>query len=182
MKERFVADRYARALAEAVEEPDALLTVASGLDALTQLCREHPDLSAVLMNPAFTPDKREAILSEVLKAVELPDIVQRFALVLFRRHRFDLLELVAESFHNVADERLGQRTAVITSANELKTEDRNALEKKLSEYCGAAVRPEYATDPEVIGGVVVRLNGTILDGSMRAQLRRLRNTLLNGEN
>ena len=182
MKSNRAADRYANALAEAVQPPDTLEETIERLDALAELCREQPLLASTLTNPAHTAKVREAILADVLSALDTPETLRRFALVLFRRRRFGMLGVVADRFRHIANERLGRRTAHVTSVAALSPEDRERVRQSLSRYAGCEVQPTFGADPELIGGIVVQMNGTILDGSLRTSLRRLRETLLNEEN
>lgn len=181
MKNNLAAERYAGALADAVAEPESLDNVREHLNELAALCRESESLYTAITNPAHPAMKREAILRDVLDAMKMPEVVQRFARVLFRRRRFELIFLIADRFEHIVNDRQGRRTAHVISAEPLDPEGRKRVCQGLERYCGCAVQPRYSTDPELIGGVVVQLNGTVLDGSLRSQLRRLRETLLNEE-
>ncbi len=182
MSATLIAQRYARALADTVRDPEALDRARVRMDRFDFLCREYADLYTALTNPAIIPQKREAVLKDLLDLLEMSGPVQQFCMVLFRRHRFNLLHEVVDAFRRLVDERQGRIQAAITSAMALDEAQQGRLEQRLTDYCKREVQSTYHVDPELIGGVFVRLNGTVLDGSLRAQLERLRNTLLKEEN
>jgi F-type H+-transporting ATPase subunit delta len=62
----------------------------------------------------------------------------------------------------------------VTSAAELTAKEREELDAALAKHTGKKVQPQFHTDPALIGGAVVRIGSTIYDGSVRAQLDRLR--------
>jgi F-type H+-transporting ATPase subunit delta len=181
MSATLVAQRYARALAESIQEPEALDMARVRMERFAFLCREYAELYTAITNPAIVQKKRETILKDLLDLLEMSGPVQQFCLVLFRRHRFNLLHEVVDAFSRMVDELRGRIQADVTSAATLNEEQRSRLEQRLAEYCERSVQPVYHVDPDLIGGVVVRLNGTVLDGSLRAQLERLRDTLLTEE-
>ena len=182
MSAALIAERYAAALADVLTEPEALDRAQTRLSRFDFLCREYSDLYTALTNPAIVQQKREAVLKDLLDLLEMSGPVQRICLVLFRRHRFDLLHEVTEAFSRVVDERQGRMQAAVTSAEPMNDQQRDRLEAGLCDYCDHQLHTTYTVDPELIGGVLVRLDGIVLDGSLRAQLQRLRSTLLEEEN
>ena len=72
------------------------------------------------------------------------------------------------------DERLGISRADVTSAHELSEVEKAELRAALAHLTGKSVEAEYRVDPALIAGAVVRIGSTIYNGSVQAQLERLR--------
>ena len=80
----------------------------------------------------------------------------------------------------MANARLGRVMAQVTTAVELDDDQQQAVAHKLAEITQQEVRVEIQVDPSILGGVVVRINHTVLDGSLQGQLARLRHELVGG--
>lgn len=181
MSTRLIAERYARALAAAVEDDAELDNVLNALGDFSAVYTENKDLSQVLENLALPPTTREAVFREVLDLVKGPDVVQRFLLTLHRRGRISEIGAVVSALGEIVDARLGRARAEVSLAAEIGPEERQRIKSGLEKYSGKTVLMETRIDPEILGGVIARLGGTVIDGSLRARLNRVRATLLTEE-
>lgn len=181
MKNYLLAHRYANALQLSIASDDDLDPVRDALHAVAGLFSENPALHSALATPSIDVDRRAAVLREVL-GEETPPPVHRLADVLLRRGRVSLLPDVASVFSTVVDRRLNRVTAEVTTAVPLDEQHRARLNEALARFSGKTVRMRCAVDPELLGGAVARLNGTLLDGSVRSRLERLSAALLAEEN
>ncbi|MCW5980730.1 MAG: ATP synthase F1 subunit delta [Bryobacteraceae bacterium] len=175
-----IANRYAHALADVVLDPSSGIDArrsAGQLRSVEALVKESPDLRAVLMNPAVTPPRKRAVVSRLVEPLALPPALRNFLFVLIDRRRIGLLDEIRQAFENVLDQRLGVVRADIASAKDLDAGQRAMLTEKLAMLTGSQVRPEYAVDPSLLGGAVVRIGSTIYDGSLRGQMEALRKRL-----
>ena len=100
--------------------------------------------------------------------------MQNFISVLVEQRRIGYIREIAGQFKQELDERLGIAEARISSVRDLTPEEKQLLEKQISAVTGKAIRPSYSRNPELLGGVVVRVGSTIYDGSVRGQLQRIR--------
>jgi F-type H+-transporting ATPase subunit delta len=98
--------------------------------------------------------------------------------VIIDHRRIHQLPEIAQQFEAEVNQRLGLEEAEITSARELSAEERGRLEKRIAAATGKSIRASYRTDSSVLGGAVVRVGSTIYDGSVRGQLRRLKEELV----
>ena len=181
MSAHLVAQRYARALAASVEDDAQLDSVLDALDDFSVFYGEHEDLSRVLENHALPQTVREAVFREVLDLAEAPKVVQRFLFTLFRRGRISAIDDVVSALVEIVDARLNRVRADVTAAAELSEDELQRIESGLEKYSGKTVQMETRVDPEILGGVIVRLGGAVIDGSLRARLDRIRTTLLTEE-
>jgi F-type H+-transporting ATPase subunit delta len=106
--------------------------------------------------------------------------VRNLILLLLRRGRIRQLPRVAAEFRRLDDMRNNVVHAIATSASPLDDAELRAITARLEQMSGGEVALETAVDPDLIGGVVVRIGDRLIDGSVRGRLERLRNQLVSG--
>jgi F-type H+-transporting ATPase subunit delta len=175
-----VSIRYARALADVIT--DAKLDPPK---AVAQLCSlviafvESRELREVWESPAIAVKQKHQVLDALAARIGITDRpVRNFIAVLIDKNRITLLPEIAKLLEIELNSRSGRLDAEIVSARELVPEQRSSLLDELSRMTGKIVLPRYAIDPKLIGGVTVRVGSTIYDGSVRGQLQRIRQQLI----
>jgi F-type H+-transporting ATPase subunit delta len=89
-----------------------------------------------------------------------------------------LLPQIAREYHDLVDQVEGRIRASVTVAQEAADGERRAISKELSRAYGKEVVPHFVVNPAILGGVVVRVGDTVLDGSVRRRLASLRSRML----
>jgi F-type H+-transporting ATPase subunit delta len=97
--------------------------------------------------------------------------------VLIEQGRTAALPAIVREFELELDRRLGFVQAGIASARDLSPDEKSALEQKVEQLTGCKVRAQYDIDKSLLGGAVVKVGSTIYDGSLRGQLRRIKEQL-----
>lgn len=182
MKNYLIADRYARSLSGAIENDADLEPTLGTLRAISQLFQDNHALHSVIANPAIDVDKRSAIIGAILDTEDTPALLKRLLTTLVKRGRITLLPDVTELFARESDTRLGRVRAKVTSAVELTEDQTNHIIASLERFSGMNVRIEHTVDPELLGGITARIGGTVIDGSVRTRIERLKESLLPEEN
>ncbi len=172
---RAAAGKYARALADVVvaRQLDPEKTVVE-VNALAVLIAGSAELRTVLQNPSVPAKQKLALLDAVTSRLGVSRYVRNFVALLVDNHRIAAVQQIARQFSLELDERLGFAQAEITTARELEDAEKRSLVARIEGLSGRKVRPQYGRDQSLLGGAVVRLGSTIYDGSVRGQLRRLK--------
>jgi len=178
MKNHLIAMRYANALGEAITDPGRLEHVLGQLAALSELYETHDDFRHCMGNRALAKEPRARVLDELLERIGADEEVRRLARLLFSKDRQAILPGIVEEFATIVDKRLNRVTANVTSAAPLNDEQRVRLETALARLSGKDVRLECEVDQDLIGGVVARIGGQVIDGSLRNRLERLKHELI----
>jgi F-type H+-transporting ATPase subunit delta len=167
--------RYALAIMEIAQadgDLDAWLEVADGLSALTS----EGAYVAALQADGMTDERFTTIVQRVL-----PDATQKqlnLLRLLRRKGRLALGPSIASYLRELADEQRGVLRAVVTTAVELDDERRERVRQRIVETTGRQqVEVETRVDPDILGGMVVRIGDQMVDGSTRARIRNLRSSL-----
>jgi F-type H+-transporting ATPase subunit delta len=118
------------------------------------------------------------VLDAIAGKIGMVPQVRNFIAVIMDHDRLGDLGEILDEYHAVADEGAGLSEAEIVSARALNEEDRIALESQVAKLAGGRVRATYREDPSLLGGAVVRIGSKVYDGSIRAQLERLKQRLV----
>ena len=170
-----ISSRYARAFVDVVVdlriEPGQAL---QELDAIAELLHSNPELRTVLQNPSVPHPQKLHLLDSIISLLGASRVLRNFVAVLIDQHRIAQIEEIAEKFRHELNERLGIAEAQVSSARELTQEERQLLEKQMAAVTGKVVQATYSHDPSLLGGATVRIGSTIYDGSVRGQLRKIK--------
>jgi F-type H+-transporting ATPase subunit delta len=173
-----ISSRYARALVEVILEqkigPD---TAKQQLNEIVGAVHESIELRRVWDSPAVTPEQKRAVLDAIVKQIGAVKPVRNFMAVLIDHRRMGMLDDIVRQFEVELDNQLGFAQAEISSARPLSPQEQREVEARVATMTGKKVRAHYISNPELLGGVVVKIGSTIYDGSVRGQLERLRHEL-----
>jgi F-type H+-transporting ATPase subunit delta len=174
-----VTARYARALADVVFEQklDAQKVVGE-VRAIEAALTESPALRHTWDNPAVQMPVKVKVLDAIVAVTGAGRITRNFIALLIERRRIRQLKEIRTQFEAEVNERLGIADAGVTSVRTLGDDEKRALESQVAKITGKKIRASYATDKNVLGGTVVKVGSTVYDGSVRGQLQRLKQQLM----
>lgn len=174
--DRVLAGRYAAALFQAAAAKGDDQKVLADLAAARERLLPH---EGALRHPRVSPAEKKKLLSAQLGG-KVGGTAARFLEVLIDKKRYELFPMIAAVYGRLAADRRGVARAVVRSARPLSDDARKALAAKLKVFAGKDVEIEVKEDPELIGGVSVKIGDWVLDSSLRGQLRRMRESFSNG--
>ena len=178
MSLRTSATRYARALFDiAVQESDPV-RIGSELESLVTALRDNRDLEHALMSPQVPPASRVTVVRAVAEQAGMAPPLAKLLALLADRGRLELLRDLLAVYRERLLAHQNIVEASVTSAAPLSSETLKTLEQRLSDATGKHVRLAADVDPELIGGVVTRIGSTVYDGSIRTQLHKLKQQLV----
>jgi len=172
-----VAERYAAALADVAVERKNSETVKRNLAAFVEAFSSIADLRNALESPALNAEVKRKVIAEVAGKMGLDEAVRNFIYLVVDHRRTEILPEIEQAFLSELNERLGIVDAEVTSAHELNNDEKRQLRTVLEQRTGKKVEARFQIDGALLGGAVVRLGSTIYDGSVRDQLKRLREQL-----
>ena len=173
------AKRYAEALLDSVMASGAegAPRAAEELATLARAIDEAPDLRNALENPSYSLPERLKVLDAVSASLGLSKRTRTLARLAVERGRAADLGAIAEAFRKMLDERTGMVRALVTTARPLDDATWADIKAALEKRTGKTVELETQIDPELIGGVRAQVGSFVFDGSIRAELERLRERL-----
>ncbi len=177
MRDYRIASRYARALLALAEESRELDRIEKELADTVGLVHRYPEISNLIMNSTISREEKEDFIGKILPE-GFSNLLVNFVKVLIKKRHFQDLFDIQEKFHRLYEEKKGlQRVRVespVLLSEIVEGKLRAALEKKL----GRKVYLETTVNPEILGGLVLDLDGSRIDGSFRTTLLELKQRLL----
>jgi F-type H+-transporting ATPase subunit delta len=172
-----LTQRYAAALADVAAERKIGDVVRRDLDAFAEAFSSVADLRNALESPALNAEVKRQVIEKLAAAMKLDVSVRNFIFLLVDHRRTELLPEIQQAFREELNARLGIAEAEVTSARELSAGEKKELTSVLEQRTGKKVEARFQIDGALLAGAVVRLGSTIYDGSVRDQLKRLREQL-----
>ena len=174
-----VARVYARALFDAASEANAIEAVRDDLDSFVQALDASAALRGVLADPQIDVGAKERVVAELTRGGQ--PLVANTLLLLVQRGRFGMIHELNEAYGGLAAEAARTVKVEVTSAVDLGPETRDSISARVAEVTGRRVELTQRVDPEIIGGLVLRVGDVIVDSSLKARIRQLRRRLATAE-
>jgi F-type H+-transporting ATPase subunit delta len=169
-----VAGRYANALFELADSAKALDQVAQDLDTFKKLLAESPELSRLIASPVIGRDLQGRALLAVLDAAGISGLTRKFIGLVAGNGRARDLPAMASAYLAELASRRGETSALVTSAVPLTPQQLQQLSDALRQVLGGAkVSIEAQVNPDILGGLVVKVGSRLFDSSIRSKLQRL---------
>lgn len=170
-----IAQVYARALFEVASERDLLDEIREQLDQFVDALRESHDLQVFFFSPYFSSEEKKDALGRVLDGAE--ETFMSFLEMLVERHRMPVLFRIRANYERLWDEAHKVLPVSVTSAVELDESTLDEIGERIGEQTDQRVELTATADPEILGGIIVRVGNSILDASLRGRLDQLRKQL-----
>ena len=172
-----LAKRYAKALFSLGQEDGSYSLYGQELEEFTGFCRDNPDFGNVIANPIFAADDRKKVLDYVLNKSSFSDMTKNFLSLLLDKNRIGAVEAIFDYYSRLTDEASNVAGAEIITARPLKDEALNKIVESLEKLTLKKIRANVKEDDSLIGGVLVKIGDLVLDGSVKAQLEGLKESL-----
>ncbi len=166
---------YAEALFLLAAEENKKEAVAETLEAMETAFSENPDFVELLASPAVPVEERLAIIEKTFSSLERHGV--SFLKLLCERGYLRSFSEMAKTYRELMEAAGKVSTAVVTSAVELTEEEKTALLKKLEKQSGHTVVAECHVDESLLGGIVIEIDGKVIDASLRSRLTEVKEVM-----
>jgi len=172
-----IAGRYATALFEMARDGGQLDAVAKDLATLSALMAESTDLVRLIRSPAFSREEQGAAIGAVLARIGVADLTRNFVGVVAQNRRlFALADMIA-AYGKLLSHHRGEVVAEVVSAEPLNDAELGQLKSALSSAAAGNVVLQTRVEPDLIGGLIVKLGSRMIDASIRAKLNSLKSVM-----
>ncbi len=172
-----VSESYARALVELAQERGQLPEIEEAARAFAEALRHDRDLRSCIENPGIDRHQKRAVLVRELDPI-LPSLFVDFLAVVTEKGRDRMLPQMLVHVQDLVDKAAGRIRLLYVSASAAGSAERERVAAALGTHLGMEVIIEHRVDPAILGGMVLRYQDQVLDGSVRGKLQRLREHLL----
>jgi F-type H+-transporting ATPase subunit delta len=172
--------RYARALDSVVVERRLdRAAVQSQLASFSAILDESSELHELLENPSIPEPQKLRLLDALASRLSIDKTVRNFIALVASHHRLGNLSEIQAAYAALVDEAGSVVEVEIVSASPLSDTSRRQLESQIVKLAGSEkIHPNYTQDPSLLGGAIIRIGSTVYDGSVRAQLQQLKQSLV----
>lgn len=168
-----VAERYAQALFALAGEKGLEDAVAKDLAELARMAEQSADLQSLIYSPILKREEQVAAITALAQKAQFTDMTLRFLGALARSRRLPALAEITETYGEMLARKRGEHVAEVTSAAPLRPGQIESLREKLAAKLGGSIRLNLRTDPEILGGLVVKIGSRMIDTSLRGKLERI---------
>jgi F-type H+-transporting ATPase subunit delta len=167
-----IAQVYARSLFEVAEEHDKVDAVRDELGQFTDALAESREFELFFFSPYFSTEEKKQGLDKAIEGAD--EVVRNFLAVLIENHRMPALMRIRREYDRLWREANQLLPVQVTSAVELDEAVTRQIGDEIGRQTGRKVELSSNVDPDVLGGIVLRVGNSILDASIRSRLERLR--------
>lgn len=177
MRETTIARNYAEALLELARKSDDLAGWGRMIDDVANAMDRDERLQHFLEAPQISAEQKNAVLQKAFED-RAPRLFLRYLQRLVKNRRQMLIPAIANEYRDLVDEVEGRLHAQVTLAKAPDDEERAAIARQLTRALGRPVVPQVRINPNILGGIIVRVGDRVMDGSIRRRLGILRGRML----
>jgi len=181
LKENVLARRYARALFELAHERGLLDKIHQEIASFAQSIRANVNLGRLLVSQNLTKKEKQRTLEQLFQD-RFSNVFMNFILLLLKKNREAMFSTIAREFGKLVDKHHKRARATTTTAVPLDAQGQSKLKALLDSAFRADVQIDNRVDDTILGGIIVNVDGQVLDASLKSQLRRLRDQLSQNTN
>jgi len=168
-----LSGRYATALFELARDGGKLDQVGTSLSALKQALADSDDLKTLVASPLISRADKGKAVAALTGPLKLDPLTANFLGVLAQNRRLAQLGAIIRDFHTLSARHRGETSAHVITAHPLDSGQMAALTARLKSMVGSEVAVDATVDPNILGGLIVRLGSRQIDGSIRTKLNAL---------
>ncbi len=174
---QIVAGRYAVALFDLAKENNLVDQMDQELTLITQTVAENGDLRLLLAHPLVAREDKKAMAVKIF-ASHVHPLTLNFLQLLFDKGRGQIIELIQAQFHHLASRLAKRLTVQLTTAVPVAPEDIERFRGRLEREWDRKLEVEHQVDDTLLGGVRLKVEDQVIDGSVRGALDRLRDEMI----
>lgn len=174
MRKTTIARRYAKALIETGQETGTSKEIARELRDISVIFSSNPEAMGFLLNPMYKLEHRKGLVEKICDSLKISDIIKRFLTLLVQGRKVGIFQDICNEYYRMEDEVAGRIRANVESSIDLTDNLKTNIKDKLQKLTNKEVILTTDKNPNLIGGLVVRVGNMIFDGSVRTQLKRVK--------
>ncbi len=171
------AARYAEALFDLSRESGAIERVEADLKALGGVVAGVPALGAMLKSPVYAAEDKGRAMAVIADKAGLSALTKNFLGVVAKNRRLFALEGIIAAFVQRLAAHRGEVSAEAVAAAPLNSDQAKRLRGEIERVVGKAVNLSVKVDPELLGGMIVKVGSTMIDSSLKTKLNRLKSVM-----
>jgi F-type H+-transporting ATPase subunit delta len=172
-----ISKRYSDALFDIAKEEKNYEKYFDDLKRFSAILEENANLREVLYNPIFEKDEKKAVVGELMQMVGVADISANFLKLLVDKGRIAILDEIVSAYQMSMDQALNKARVNVRTAFPLSDDATAEIRRTMESLTRKQVEMVIEEDPSLLAGIVIKIGDTLYDGSVKAQLNKIRELL-----
>ena len=172
--------RYAKAFFSLAKENNMLDTLKTDIQKVFDVCNQSSDFINLLESPVVKTSKKTELITEIFKS-EINTLTLNFLLLITNNKRESYIPGICRNFLELTRKDQNIKSAVLITASEINIKTIDKIKVLLEKELNATVELNCKTNPEIIGGLILRVDDRQYDSSVAKQLRKIKQLLLETE-
>lgn len=181
MRGEAIAKRYALALTHLCSNSKEWENLRKELLSIISIVSENKELRDFMENPVFPKNLKINVIIRISDELKLSEETKRFLNILIQRGRFSLLDLILKNFEDIWNKRNNIYKMEIISSIPLDEKEKSEIIETLSRIKKGIIKASFSVEPEILGGIIIKEGNKIFDCSIKGNLERLKNRIMEGE-
>ncbi len=160
---------YSTAFFSYAVEHNMLESIAAEVIKLEEVILSNPTIIEEVAAPIYSDQEQKQLLNDISKTLKLSKEFSNFLGILAVNQRLTLLSDILRNFKVIYSEYLGNKIVEVTVSQELQTQDKTKLVKKLEEILASKLQLSFKEDPKILGGMIIKFNNKMLDASLESK-------------
>ena len=164
---------YSQALYELGNESGSLSEIEDQANSILKLISENTELKNFTKNPTNKIEEQLAAFNLISEKFNFNNLLKTFLNFVITKRRLFFIEKIIEDFLDTCSKNRGEIKADLSSSKELNDIDISKIKEELASNFGANIKLNYKYDPSLIGGLIIRIESTMVDTSIKSKLKQL---------
>lgn len=175
-----VANRYSAALFEVAKEENKIEKISKDLDLFSDIFSKNKEFRVVMETSAVSKKEKIEIVEDLGKKLNFDQITINFLKVLINKGKIKFIQTISQVFKKKFKDFMGIADFEVITAIKIDNKVLNKVKEILEKKTKKKIQISTKVDPEIIGGMIIKTEGLIYDGSLRHQLMKLKEKILKG--
>lgn len=180
MDQSAITVRYAKAFFSTAKEKNLLDALKSDIELVLSVCTGSKDFILLLESPIVKTSKKSGLLSAIFQK-KVNELTMNFLLLIAKNKREVNIPGICRNFLDLTRKDQNIKSALLTSAAEIDADTIKKVEVLLGKELDATVELSTSVNPDILGGLVLRIDDKQYDASVATQLKKIKQTLLETE-
>lgn len=172
--------RYAKAFFSLAKEKKMMETLKTDIEKVFNVCNQSTDFILLLESPVVSTSKKSALITKIFKA-EVDRLTLNFLLLIIKNKRESYIPGICRNFLDLIRKDQNIKSAVLVTAAEINSKIIDKIKILMEKELNAKVELSVNIEPEIIGGMILRIGDKQLDCSVNTQLKKIKQQLLETE-
>ena len=164
---------YSQALYELGNESGSLKEIEDQANIILKLISENAELKNFIKNPTNKIEEQSAVFNLISDKFNFNNLLKNFLKFVITKRRLFFIEKIIDDFLDACSKNRGEIKADLSSSKELNETDISKIKKELASNFGANIKLNYKYDPSLIGGLIIKVESTMIDTSIKSKLKQL---------